>query len=185
VRVAFLHDPARAGELRRIINTAYAAGERGLWKPSWERMKLEWMLKAIAHGEIAAAWDDGTIVGCVRTLMKAPDRGEFGQLAVDPAAAGGGAGRALIDFAEAACRERGAREMGLELLVPHVGTHPAKERLHAWYCRLGYRIVGRDDFAVAYPEVADLLAVPCDLLAYRKPLLVESLRRAEGNGLAG
>jgi GNAT superfamily N-acetyltransferase len=170
VKLAFVDDPARAGELRRIINTAYAAGETGLWKPEWERMKLEWMLDDIARGEIAAAWLDGTVVGCVRTLMKAPDRGEFGQLAVDPPAAGAGVGRALIDFAEAACRERGASEMGLELLVPRDGTHPAKERLHAWYSRLGYRIAGRDDFAAAYPEAAELLAVPCDLRSYRKRL---------------
>ena len=170
MRVSFLHDPARAEELRRIINTAYARGEHGLWKPSWERMRREWMLEPLANGEIAAAWRDGTIAGCVRTLMKAPGRGEFGQQAVDPEAAGAGARRALIDFAEDACRERGAREMGLDLLVPRAGTHPAKERLHAWYSRLGYRIVGCEDFAVAYPEVADLLAVPCDLRAYRKPL---------------
>lgn len=168
--VAFLHDPARAEELRRIINTAYAAGEAGLWQPGWERMKREWMLEDIARGEIAAAWRDGTIAGCVRTLLKTPDRGEFGQLAVDPAAGRAGVGRALIDFAETTCRERGATEMGLELLVPRAGTHPAKERLHAWYSRLGYRIVGSDDFAVGYPEAAGLLAVPCDLRTYRKRL---------------
>jgi GNAT superfamily N-acetyltransferase len=170
VKIAFVADPARAGELRRIINTAYAAGEAGLWQPEWERMKLEWMLDDIANGEIAAAWTDGEIVGCIRTLMKTADRGEFGQLAVDPPAAGAGAGRALIDFAEGWCRERGATEMGLELLVPRTGTHPAKERLHAWYSRLGYRIAGREDFAAAYPEVGDLLAVPCDLRQYRKSL---------------
>jgi GNAT superfamily N-acetyltransferase len=170
VKIAFVHDPARAGELRRIINTAYAAGEAGLWKPRWERMKLEWMREEIANGEIAAAWRDERIAGCVRTLMKAPTRGEFGQLAVDPAAAGAGVGRALIDFAETVCRERGATEMGLELLVPRAGSHPAKERLHAWYSRLGYRLVGSDDFAAAYPEVAELLAAPCDLRTYRKRL---------------
>ena len=170
MRVAFLHDPGRAGELRRIINTAYAAGERGLWQPSWERMKLEWMLEQLADGEIAAAWRDGTIVGCVRTLMKGPDHGEFGQLAVDPAAAGGGIGRALIDFAEGATpRARGARDgpgaaRAARGLAPGQG---AAARLV-----LPARVPDRRmrDFAVAYPEAADLLAVPCDLRVYRKPL---------------
>jgi GNAT superfamily N-acetyltransferase len=170
VRIAFTDDQALAPELRRIVNVAYWAGETGLWKPGWERMKLEWMQGDIANGEIAAAWRDGTVAGCIRTYMRAPDRGEFGQLAVDPPAEGAGIGRALIDFAEAACRERGATEMGLELLVPREGTHPAKERLHEWYSRLGYRIAGREDFAAAYPEVGDLLAVPCDLRSYRKHL---------------
>ena len=170
MRVEFLHDPARADELRRLINAAYTAGEKGLWRPGWQRMKREWLLQDIANGEIAAAWRDGTVVGCVRTLMQAPELGEFGQLAVDPPATGAGVGRALIAFAEDTCRERGATEMSLELLVPRDGTHPAKERLHAWYSRLGYRIVSVGDFAAAYPEVAPLLAVPCDLRAYRKAL---------------
>ena len=60
--------------------------------------------------------------------------------------------------------------MRLELLVPRHGTHPAKERLHGWYSRLGYRPVGRDDFTAGYPELAPWLAVPCDLVAYAKPL---------------
>jgi GNAT superfamily N-acetyltransferase len=170
VRIAFTGDQALAPELRRIVNAAYWLGEAGLWKPGWERMKLEWMQEDVANGEIAAAWRDGTVVGCIRVFMRAPGRGEFGQLAVDPPAAGAGVGRALIEFAEAACRERGAREMGLELLVPREGTHPAKERLHEWYTRLGYRIAGSDDFAVDYPEPAELLAVPCDLRQYRKAL---------------
>jgi len=170
VRIAFTGDQALAPELRRIVNVAYRAGETGLWQPGWERIKLVWMQGDIANGEIAVAWRDGTVAGCIRTFMRAPDRGEFGQLAVDPPAEGAGIGRALIEFAEAACRERGAGEMGLELLVPRDGTHPAKERLHAWYSRLGYRIAGREDFAAAYPEVAELLAVRCDLRSYRKRL---------------
>jgi GNAT superfamily N-acetyltransferase len=170
VRIAFTEDQALAPDLRRIINAAYLIGETGLWKPGWERMKLAWMQDDVANGEIAAAWCDGALVGCIRVFMRAPDRGEFGQLAVDPPAAGAGVGRALVGFAEAACRDRGAHEMGLELLVPRAGTHPAKERLHGWYSRLGYRIAGHDDFAVAYPEAAELLAVPCDLRQYRKPL---------------
>jgi hypothetical protein len=60
--------------------------------------------------------------------------------------------------------------MRLELLVPRTGTHPAKQRLHAWYSRVGYRPVSRRDFAADYPELAPRLAVPCDIVAYAKPL---------------
>jgi GNAT superfamily N-acetyltransferase len=96
--------------------------------------------------------------------------GELGLLAVARDATGRGVGRALVDFAEATSRERGARTMRLELLVPRAGTHPEKRRLDAWYSRLGYRAVGRGDFAAAYPELAPRLAVPCDIVAYAKPL---------------
>jgi hypothetical protein len=60
--------------------------------------------------------------------------------------------------------------MRLTLLVPRVGTHPFKARLHEWYTRLGYRVVGRRDFADYLPESAALLTTPCDLVEYEKPL---------------
>jgi GNAT superfamily N-acetyltransferase len=136
-----------------------------LWVPGRERVTAAELADFIARREIAAACDGERPVGCVRTTP-----GEFGLLAVARDATGRGVGRALVDFAEAAARAGGAKVMRLELLVPREGTHPAKERLHAWYSRLGYRAVRRDDFAVAYPEAALWLAVPCDLVGYEKPL---------------
>ena len=59
--------------------------------------------------------------------------------------------------------------MELELLVPHA-PHAHKQRLHEWYTRLGYREVGRRDFAAVYPEPGELLAGPADLVTYRKSL---------------
>jgi GNAT superfamily N-acetyltransferase len=142
-----------------------------LWLPGRERVTADELAAFIARREIAAAWDDDRPVGCVRTTT-----GEFGVLAVARDAAGRGVGQALVDFAEATGRERGATVMRLELLVPREGTHPAKVRLHAWYSRLGYRPVRRDDFAVGYPEAARWLAVPCDLVEYEKPLGAAAVR---------
>jgi GNAT superfamily N-acetyltransferase len=136
-----------------------------LWVPGRERVTAEELADFISRGELAAAYDGERPVGCVRVTT-----GEFGLLAVARDATGRGVGRALVDFAEAASRARGARAMRLELLVPREGTHPAKVRLHEWYSRLGYRAVRRDDFAAAYPEAAQWLAVPCDLVGYEKPL---------------
>jgi GNAT superfamily N-acetyltransferase len=132
----------------------------------------------IERRELAAAHDGDRPVGCVRITRPDPATGEFGLLAVARDATGRGAGRALVDFAEAAARERGAATMRLELLVPRHGTHPAKVRLHEWYSRLGYRPAGRDDFAAGYPEVARWVAVPCDLIVYAKPLGETGERRA-------
>ena len=165
MRVAFVDDPALAGPLRDIVNTAYDEGEAGLWLPGHERVSLAALAGCIARGELAAAYEGDRVVGCVRVLP-----GELGLLAAARDATGRGVGRALVAFAEKTARERGARAMRLELLVPRDGMHPAKERLHAWYSRLGYRAVGREEFAVAYPDVAPRLTVACDLVTYEKPL---------------
>jgi GNAT superfamily N-acetyltransferase len=178
MRIAFAEDPALAPELRRIINAAYRAGEAGLWKPHWERTSLPPLEREIARREIAVAWRDDRPVGSVRVTLPEPGVGELGLLAVDPAAHGEGAGRALVRFAEETTAARGALVMRLQLLVPREGAHPAKERLHAWYSRLGYRIDGVSDFVALYPEVADLVAVPCDLRTYSRPLVGAGARLA-------
>jgi GNAT superfamily N-acetyltransferase len=165
MRVAFAADPALAGPLRDVVNAAYDEGEAGLWQPGRERVTAADVADLIARGELAVADGDGRLMGCVRVAGA-----ELGLLAVARDATGRGVGGALVRFAEATERARGAAEMRLELLVPRAGTHPAKERLHAWYSRLGYRVVGRTEFEAGYPEAALWLAVPCDLVTYSKPL---------------
>jgi predicted N-acetyltransferase YhbS len=145
-------------------------GEAGLWVPGRERTTAADLTGCIERRELAAAYDGDRPVGCIRLGRTDHGTGELGMLAAARDATGRGVGRALVAFAEATARERGASTMRLELLVPREGTHPAKVRLHEWYSRLGYRAVDRDDFAVAYPEPALWLAVPCDIVGYAKPL---------------
>jgi GNAT superfamily N-acetyltransferase len=126
--------------------------------------------RCVARGELAAAYEDGRPVGCVRVSRVDAVTGELGLLATARGAIGRGVGRALVRFAEETARARGARVMRLELLVPRHAAHPAKAWLHEWYSRLGYRVIGREDFATAYAEVGPWLAVPCDLVSYEKAL---------------
>ena len=58
----------------------------------------------------------------------------------------------------------------LELLVPRYGTHPEKERLKALYGRRGFRLTHTTPMDGSYPELAPLLATPCDLEVHRKDL---------------
>jgi hypothetical protein len=60
--------------------------------------------------------------------------------------------------------------MQLELLVPTGWSHPEKDRLHGWYTRLGYRVVRRGSLGDDYPHLVPLLATPCDLRIYHRPL---------------
>jgi GNAT superfamily N-acetyltransferase len=91
-------------------------------------------------------------------------------LVADPARRGVGVGGELIRFAEARTLSEGRCTMRLELLVPREWTHPTKEFLAAWYGRLGYRIVRTGTIDEAYPDLAPLLATPCDFVIYHKEL---------------
>ena len=154
-----LAHPQDAPAVARIINAAYHAGEAGIWLDGWTRTTPEAVGELIADGEIAVARVDGRVLGSVRVRRLDDDTAELGMLSVDPTAFGTGAGRALLNFAE---QHHGTAFMQLELLVPHGAPHPKKERLHAWYSRLGYEEISRR----AFDE--PLLAGPADLRTYRK-----------------
>jgi ribosomal protein S18 acetylase RimI-like enzyme len=154
--------PVDAPAVARIINAAYHAGETGIWQHGWTRTTHSAIEAMIADGEVAVARSDGgEVIGSVRVRKLDDDTAELGMLSVDPAAFGTGAGRALLAFAE---QHYGTAFMQLELLVPRGAPHPQKERLHAWYSRLGYRRISAREFD------EPLLAGPADLRTYRKNL---------------
>ena len=150
-----------------MINAAYAAGEEGLWEPGTPRVLESEVREMLGAGELLLVRRDGELAGCVRVHALDAGTGELGLLTA--ARVDSGVGRELIALAEAWARDNGHTRMRLQLLVPREGTHPFKQRLHGWYARLGYRVIGREDFAAAVPY-ADPTAVPCDLVNYEKAL---------------
>ena len=175
VAVALLDGAAAAdagllASLRDVVNEAYARGEAGLWREGAQRISDDDLRALIAAGELAAAREDGQVVGCVRVTSLEPRTAELGLLAVAGERAGSGVGRALMGFAHDLARERGHTAMRLTLLVPQEGSHPYKVRLDEWYRRQGYRSVARADFAATHPEPAWLLVVACDLVTFERAL---------------
>ena len=169
--------PAPAGDdaelMQRItdlINEVYAVAEDGLWTESATRTTVDEVAELTRTGQIAVARRRGAIVGCIRVQRLDQRTGEFAMLSTDPAHRGLGIGRELIRFAERRCRSRGLHTMQLELLVPRDWTHPTKEFLDAWYTRIGYRVVRTGTIEEAYPDLAPLLATPCDFVIYHKDL---------------
>jgi hypothetical protein len=75
-----------------------------------------------------------------------------------------------VRSAEELMRSRGVTTMQLELLVPKEWTHPAKDRLRAWYTRLGYLMVRSAPFERVAAHLASQLAAPCEFLIFHKPL---------------
>jgi GNAT superfamily N-acetyltransferase len=163
-------DERLVGEFTDLVNRVYDAAEAGLWVDGATRTTTGEMQQMVAAEQIAVARVDGQAVGCIRIQELGDGAGEFGLLAADPAHRGEGVGRELVGFAEEACRTRGMAVMQLELLVPRGWSHPTKEFLHAWYTRIGYRPVRTGSIDESYPQLAPLLASPCDFVVYHKPL---------------
>lgn len=163
-------DSELVSEITDLINRVYLTAEEGLWVEAATRTTTREMTELIAAGQIAVARMDGRIVGGVRIQQLDGDTGEFGMLVIDAAYRGKGLGRQLVIFAEEVSRQRGLGVMQLELLVPREWTHPTKASLHAWYTRIGYRPVRSGTIDESYPQLAPLLATPCDLVIFRKDL---------------
>jgi GNAT superfamily N-acetyltransferase len=161
-------------EVTDLVNRVYRTAEEGLWVDGATRTTTTEMAEMIAGEQIAVARVEGQIVGSVRVQELDTGQGEFGQLVADPARRGEGIGRELVGFAEEMSRRRGRGVMQLEVLMPREWTHPVKEFLHAWYTRIGYRPVRRGTIDERYPQLAPLLATPCDFVVYEKDLVSSS-----------
>ncbi|KAI1386078.1 uncharacterized protein F4822DRAFT_408874, partial [Hypoxylon trugodes] len=145
------------------VNAAYAQDEAGIFKPGYLRTKTT-----------PQSPSGRTPLGCISIRKLSDTRGELGLFAVSLDQRGRGFGRDLLVFAENWCRDNlggpGVAISQVDLLVPTHFEHPFKVRLNAWYSKLGYQLVGRQDFAVEYPSLAPQLAGPTEYRLYEKKL---------------
>jgi GNAT superfamily N-acetyltransferase len=163
-------DEALVGELVRVINEAYAVGEAGLWLEGTTRTWPGEIADAVRTGGMLAATLEDRIVGGAYVRPLDAGTADLGLISVAPARWGSGVGRRLVHSAEEHMRSRGVTMMQLELLVPKEWVHPEKERLRAWYTRLGYRVVRTAPFEEVAAHLAPQLATPCEFLVFRKLL---------------
>ena len=163
-------DEALVEELARLINRAYAAGEAGQWLEGAARTGPAEITDAIRSGGMLAATAEGRIVGCACVRPLHAGTADLGLASVAPDRWGSGVGRELVRSAVELMRSRGVTTMRLELLFPKEWVHPEKERLRAWYTRLGYRVVRSALFEQVAGHLAFQLATPCEFLVFSKPL---------------
>jgi GNAT superfamily N-acetyltransferase len=163
-------DRAAMAGLAGLVNDVYAAAERGMWVDGAARSSAAEFAELTRAGQIAVARVGAEIAGCIRVQWLDGRVAEFGMLAAAPAHRGAGVGRELVRFAERHAVAAGRRVMQLELLVPRDWSHPSKERLDAWYTRMGYRVVRTESIGEAYPLLAPLLATPCRFVIYHKEI---------------
>lgn len=164
-------DPKFVNILVDVVNAVYSEAEQGIFKPGYQRTTFAEVAGLIRSGQLAVAYgDQEDPVGCIFVKVLSPTRGDFGMLALDSAYRGGGFGRQMALFAEQHCRGLGCTVMQLELLVPTTFNHAFKERMQAWYLRMGYEIVNLGQFEKEYPALAPLLAGPTEYRIFEKPL---------------
>jgi GNAT superfamily N-acetyltransferase len=163
-------DAELVDELVRLVNAAYAAGEAGLWIAGTTRIQAGEIADAVSSGGMLAATLDGQLAGCAYVRPLDAGTADLGLVSAVPARWGSGVGRALVRSAEDLMRSRGVTTVQLELLVPKGWVHPDKDRLRAWYTRLGYRVVRSAPFEEVAAHLAPQLATPCEFLIFHKEL---------------
>lgn len=181
-------DEAFTAALTEIINAAYSETEAGIFKPGYLRTSASEVAKFLKAGTLVVASipaptsdptpksaSGRTPLGCISIKKLSENRAELGLFAVAMSQRGNGVGRDLMAWAERWCHDNlggpGVAVAQLDLLVPTHFDHPFKKRLDVWYTRLGYRIVGRRDFALDYPDLAPQLAGPTEYRMYEKTLV--------------
>ncbi|KAH8672449.1 acyl-CoA N-acyltransferase [Ilyonectria robusta] len=166
-------DASLVATIADIVNTVYTDAEQDIFLPSYQRTSSAEVAQFFRNGQLAVAYLNSTSepVGCIFIKLLTPDRGEFGMLALDAQHRGTGLGRQMALFAEDECRRRGCTIMQLELLVPTTFQHAGKERLQAWYLRMGYKVVKLGSFDDDYPQLAKILAGPTVYKIFEKSLV--------------
>ncbi|WP_210493923.1 GNAT family N-acetyltransferase [Patulibacter sp. SYSU D01012] len=131
--------PGDADALWRILHAVFATGETYAYPPDLPREEaLTGWTAPPARAWVAER--DGAVVGSSRVMPNQPGQGAHvanGSFVVDPAAAGGGIGRALGVHALRAAAELGYRAMQFNLVVS------TNRRAIALWESLGFATVGR------------------------------------------
>ncbi|GAB3011517.1 GNAT family N-acetyltransferase [Streptomyces pseudoechinosporeus] len=157
-------------QIADLVNRVYAVAEDGQWLPGATRTSMEEITELTRARQIVVARTGGTLVGSIRVQLLDPETGESGMLVADPDYRNMGIGRELRRFAVDMLRKRGAKALQIELLVPRDWSQESKQFMAEWNERAGYRVIRKGAFEEQYPDLAPLLATPCDFIIYEKTI---------------
>lgn len=157
--------PADIPAVVDLVNLSYRSAPTGdgrSWTTEYEYIAGDRITAAMLEADIAAnaqarlmLWrQDGRLLGCVWLEPAAGETWYLGMLTVHPQTQAQGAGRRLLEAAEAEAKAQGARR--IRMTVVNV-----REGLIAWYRRRGYAPTGEtlpfaDDLRFGTPTRDDL-----------------------------
>src|SRR5882724_879002 len=146
---------ADADEVARIINAAFEI-EREFRRG--ERTSASGILASLSmkQGIFLVAEDGGRLIGAVEVRVDG-DAGYFGMLAVETTVRRGGIGRALVEAAEAYCRNAGCSVMTMS-------TGENRTELIPYYEKMGYRVTAVE------PSTTAAFKYPIRVVKMEKPL---------------
>ena len=121
--------------LAQLINAAYRVED---FFKAGDRIDVAGVLGKMEHGRFLVLEKDGALAGCVYVEVSGP-LGYFGLLSIAPDRQRQGFGGWLIRLAESACRDRGCREMEIEVVN-------LRAELPPYYSRFGYVEYGTRPF---------------------------------------
>jgi GNAT superfamily N-acetyltransferase len=157
-------------ELVDIVNVAYRQGESGICIPNLVRITERKLLELIATKELLGLRVAGLLKGCIAVKASPYASGSalFGMLALDHDMKyrNKGYGSLLVKKAEGFALENGFGFMDLELLKPTLFAHDHKNRLEAWYEKIGYVY----QFSSIFTNLELLIIKDYDFKIYRKAL---------------
>jgi GNAT superfamily N-acetyltransferase len=157
-------------QIAALVNRVYAIAEAGLWRPGATRTTVEEITRLAGAGELVVARHGSTVVGSIKVRQVSDELAETGMLVADPDRRGEGIGRALRRFVTDLLRRRGITTVRIELLAPRDWEQPSKRFMAEWNERAGYRVIRQGAFEDQYPDLAPLLATPCDFVVYHLTL---------------
>jgi [ribosomal protein S18]-alanine N-acetyltransferase len=129
--------PMREGDLPRVL-----AIEVVCYSVPWKEATFLSLMRR-TDSDLYVAEDEGGIIGYT-ACWTVIDQSELGNVAVTPEARGRGAGGALVDTVVDRVRERGARELFLEVRESNLGAQ-------ALYRERGFVVVSRRRSYYAHP----------------------------------
>lgn len=157
-------------QIADLVNRVYATAEAGLWQQGTTRTTVEEITRLTSAGEIVVARHEDVVVGSIRVQYLSPELAETGMLVADPDRRNEGVGRALRRFVTDMLQQQGIPTLQIELLSPRDWAQPSKRFMAEWNERAGYKVVRTGSFEDQYPDLAPLLATPCDFIIYHLDL---------------
>ncbi len=158
-------------EVTDLVNRVYTVAEDGLWVQGATRTTMDEMAELIAAGQIAVARRDGLIAGAVRIQQLDDRRASSACWSRTPF---------IVAKASAVSWSRSPRTRADSGASPSCSSScwsPANGRIRPNVparlvnTRIGYRPVQSSTIDERYPQLAPLLAAPCDFVVYQKELV--------------
>lgn len=152
-----------------LVNEVYATAEQGLWLPGATRTNVREIAELTRAGQIVVARLADVIVGSIR--VQRLDRRRARPECWSPTRATEiWESAALRHFVVEKLRREGVKTLQIELLIPRGWTQESKTFMAGWNERAGYEVVRQGAFEEQFPDLAPLLATPCDFIIYNKAL---------------